>query len=100
MKALRQRPWLFALAAGAGATLLLVGGLALLSPLDLLDRLAALGDRVLAAGAAGAWVVATLVARAWLRPGRFSDEELEAAARKSQAAAPGGERPAGKPHLR
>ena len=88
MKALRvagQRPWLFALVAGAGATLLFPSALSLLLPTDLLARVAAFGDGPIAAGLGLLFAVATGSARVWLRPGRFSDEELLAVERKPAA---------------
>lgn len=82
LHALEQRPWLVSLVAGAGATLLLASVLALILPTEMLERLAAQSDERLGAALGALLVVAVGLARVWLRPGRFSEEELNAIERK------------------
>jgi hypothetical protein len=78
LAALEQRPWIAALFAAAGLTLLLPSAAALLLPTDLLDAAIALGEARLKLGLAALFVVSTCVARLCLgRPRAYEEEEEE-----------------------
>jgi hypothetical protein len=79
LAALEHRPWIAALLAAAGVTLLLPSAAALLLPTDLLDAAIALGEARLKMGLAALFVLSGLFARLLLRrrdPTGEDDEEL------------------------
>jgi hypothetical protein len=85
MKPLAQRwPWLFALAGGAGLTLLVVGGAALFGSPELLERAANLGDTRLEWLLAGAFVVACGLCRLVLVRRRLPEERVDDVQRRAQ----------------
>ena len=85
MKPLAQRqPWLFALAGGAGLTLLFAGGVALFGSPALLERAAALGDARLAWLLGGAFVVACGLCRLFLVRRRLPEERVDDVPRRAQ----------------
>jgi len=77
MLRLERRPWMLAVLAGAGVTLLVPSALALYGPPELLDTAVALGDARLAAGLLGLFVVSTTLLRLLLRRRRRVEEELD-----------------------
>lgn len=79
LAALERRPWLLALVAACGVTLLVPSALALLLPPELLDAAVALGDQRLWVGLGALFALTAALARLSLRgPGR-GDEEPAAA---------------------
>ncbi len=74
---LERRPWILALLAGAGVSLLVPSALALYGPPEWLDAAAALGDANLVAALAGLFAVSTGVFRVLLRRRRLVEEELD-----------------------
>jgi hypothetical protein len=75
LESLERRPWLLALVAGAGITLLVPSALALVLPPELLDVAVAAGDRRLWLALGGLFSVATLITRVSLRrPGRGDED--------------------------
>jgi hypothetical protein len=80
LAALEHRPWISALVAAAGLTLLLPSAAALLLPTDLLDAAIALGEARLKLGLAALFVVSACVARLCLgRRAAYEDEEEDLA---------------------
>ena len=74
---LERRPWILALLAGAGITLLVPSALALYGPPEWLDAAASLGDANLVGALAGIFFVSTGVLRLLLRRRRLVEEELD-----------------------
>ena len=80
LAALERRPWLLALVAASGVTLLVPSALALLLPPELLDAAVALGDQRLWAGLGALFALTAALARLSLRrPGRGDEEPAPAA---------------------
>jgi hypothetical protein len=77
LAALEHRPWIAALLAAAGLTLLLPSAAALLLPTDVLDAAVALGEVRLRLGLGALFVVSAGVARLCLGRRRTYEEEEE-----------------------
>ena len=80
LQAMERRPWLLALLAAAGVTLLVPSALALLGPPELLDAAVALGDVRLGFGLFALFALSALLARLLFRRRRefdFAEEEEE-----------------------
>ena|SRR5437867_53354 len=90
---LERRPWMLAVIAAAGITLLLPSAAALLLPPDLLDRAVALGERRLELSLLGLFAISACLGRLVLRRRARAEEELDDDVRAGLPAA-GNHRPA------
>ena len=74
---LERSPWVLAVIAGAGATLIVPSAVALFGPAEWLDSAAALGDARLGFALASLFAVSTCVLRFVLRRRRLREEAID-----------------------
>jgi hypothetical protein len=87
---IEKKPWALALIASLGTTLLLSSAAALVGPPELLDAAIALGDRRLALGLAGLFVLFLPMFRIAFARRRSAEEDVDATLpARSRAAAKG-----------
>jgi len=75
-----KHPWIVALIAAAGATLLAASAFALYAPPEMLDTAVAMGDRRLWLALSGFFAIAAIAARLALIRRRTAEEEVAEAA--------------------
>jgi hypothetical protein len=75
--ALERSPWILAVLAGLGVTLLVPSAIALFGPPELLDTLVALGDARLYASLLALFLLSACLGRVLLRRRRLLEEEVD-----------------------